>query len=65
MPISKPMDTSGWLVEAPRAWKKTCCRAPELDLAGILSGFAITLGSVSRIEVRLGMIGEPDSVMSQ
>ena len=65
MPISKPMVTSGWLVDAPRAWKNACCSAPELDLDGIRGGLEITLGRVSRMDVRLGISGEPDSVTSQ
>lgn len=65
IPISKPMVMSGWLVDAPRAWKNTCCSAPELDLAEILGGLDTTLGRVSRMDVRLGISGEPDSVKSQ
>ena len=38
---------------------------PVEDLADILGGLAMTLGRVSRMEVREGMMGAPDMVVSQ
>ena len=65
IPISMPSETHGWPVAAPRKPKKTRWMIPVEDLADILGGLATTLGRVSRMEVREGMMGAPDMVVSQ
>lgn len=65
MPISMPSETQGWPVAAPRRPKKTRWTRPVEDLEEILGGLATTLGRVSRMEVREGMMGAPEMVVSQ
>lgn len=65
MPINIPSDTHGWPVAAPLRLKKIRWMTPVEDLAEILEGLATTLGIVSRMEVREGMIGAPEMVVSQ
>lgn len=65
MPISRPSDTQGCPVAAPRRPKNILWMAPVDDFDDILGGLATTLGMVSRIEVREGVIGAPEIVVSQ
>jgi len=65
IPMRRPSDSQGWLLEAPRNPKKTRCIMPVEDLEAILGGTATTLGMVSRMEVREGTMLAPEMVVSQ
>ena len=55
----------GCPVSRPEKPKKNLWIIPVVDLLDILGGDDITLGIVSRIDVRDGVIGEPEMVTSQ
>jgi hypothetical protein len=55
----------GWLLPKRLSERKKREILPVVDLAGMLDGFDVILLRVSRIDVLLGRIGSPETVMSQ